>query len=475
MSGTHRTLRLRPVTIRARLLLGVLVLLTAGLVGNSVAGALTLRAYLEHRAQDGLRDAGDRVHRALAKGPQTIKQVQMSSLVAPVLGVTVIGPHGEIAARFGEGVPTAVNALTADRLDQVIVFEDRTDVPDLIARRIPTRGLTLTSPTGSIEATAVILTVRTDADRITVTDYVSRQAGSVGITLTLAYVTALLILRFGLRPLAQMADAAESIASGARQERLPTYDRHNETDRLADAVNDAFDAQRRAEENVRNFAADASHELRTPLATVSGWLDLFHQGALEEPARLERALERVDSEVGRMRLLVEELALLARLDAGRPLASEPVDLRRLAEDIVQDARIIAPGRDIRLHAPEPVHVTGDAPRLQQVLNNLIGNAIQHTPADASIDVTLTCGPDGRAVLRVTDSGPGIPPEDLPRVYDRFWRSGTSRGRTGGSGLGLSIVRSVVHAHDGNVDITSVAGSGTTVTVTLLAAAPAGTR
>ncbi|MER7485845.1 histidine kinase dimerization/phospho-acceptor domain-containing protein [Streptomyces sp. NPDC126497] len=217
----------------------------------------------------------------------------------------------------------------------------------------------------------------------------------------------------------RLADAADSIASGARQERLPTYGRHNETDRLAVAVNNAFDVQRRAEENIRNFAADASHELRTPLATVSGWLDLYHQGALDDPARLQRALERVDGEVGRMRLLVEELPLLARLDAGRPLAGDPIDLRRLATDVVQDAQVIAPGRTIRLPAPDPVHVTGDAPRLQQVLNNLIGNALQHTPADAAIDVTLPGGRDGRAVLRVADSGPGIAPQDLPRVYDRW--------------------------------------------------------
>ncbi|MFC9219259.1 sensor histidine kinase [Streptomyces hygroscopicus] len=462
--------RLRPVTIRARVLLGVLALLTAGLIGNAVVGAVTLRTYLEHRAEDGLRDAGDRVHQALAQGPQTIKQAQMSSLVAPVLGVTVIGPDGQVADQFGENVPTAVNALTADRLDQVITFEGRTDLPDLIARRIPTTGLTLTSPTSSVQASAVILTVRTDADQITVTDYISRQASSAGITLAIACVTALLILRFSLRPLAQMADAAGSIASGARQERLPTYGGHNETDRLAIAVNNAFDAQSRAEENIRNFAADASHELRTPLATVSGWLDLYHQGALEDPDRLQRALERVDGEVGRMRLLVEELALLARLDAGRPLASDPVDLRRLAADVVQDAQVIAPGRAVRLHAPEAVHVTGDAPRLQQVLNNLIGNAIQHTPADASIDLTLTSDRDGRAVLRVADAGPGIVPEELPRVYDRFWRAGTSRRTGGGSGLGLSIVRAVVHAHHGSVDITSAPGSGTTVTVTLPARA-----
>ncbi|MFF5158522.1 MMPL family transporter [Streptomyces sp. NPDC000348] len=145
-----------------------------------------------------------------------------------------------------------------------------------------------------------------------------------------------------------------------------------------------------------------------------------------------------------------------------PRDAETTELVTELED-----RLAPLARAIRLHAPDPVHVTGDAPRLQQVLNNLIGNALQHTPADAAIDVTLTGGRDGRAVLRVADSGPGIAPEELSRVYDRFWRAGTSRGRAGGgSGLGLSIVRAVVHAHHGSVDIASEPNSGTTVTVTL---------
>ncbi|MEV6171748.1 HAMP domain-containing sensor histidine kinase [Streptomyces sp. NPDC051954] len=244
------------------------------------------------------------------------------------------------------------------------------------------------------------------------------------------------------------------MASGAREERLPTYGDQSETDRLATvinaAVNAAFDAQARAEDTIRAFAADASHELRMPLATISGWLDLYHQGGLTTPAELDRALERVDGEVGRMRLLVEELSLLARLDAGRPLEAQPVDLRRLATDVVEDAGVVAPDRTIHLHADAPVHVRGDAPRLQQVLNNLVGNAIQHTPAGTPIDVSLDSS-GGEAVIRVADQGRGIAQQDLSRVFDRFWRAEAGRGRArGGSGLGLAIVQAVVHAHHGTV-------------------------
>ncbi|AXK31836.1 sensor histidine kinase [Streptomyces armeniacus] len=456
----------RAVTIRVRILAGVLVLLAAGVIGNSVAGALTLRHYLEDRGEDALRDSGDRVHEVLARGPHTLNDGQLAALAAPVLGITVVGRDGTVVDHVGDDVPDAVNELTADRPDQVVTLTDHPSVPDLIARRIPTSGLTAGTANGEVSVSALVLTVRTDVDRMTVADFISRQAGSVGITLVLASVTALLILKFGLRPLKQMADAADAIASGAREERLPTYSRRSETDRLALAVNEAFDVQVRAEDNLRSFAADASHELRTPLATVSGWLDLYHQGGLTDPGDLDRALERVDGEVGRMRLLVEELSLLARLDAGRPLDSAPVDLRRLAADVVQDAQVIAPGRTVRLHAPRPVHVAGDGPRLQQVLNNLIGNATQHTPAGAAIDVSLEES-GGRAVIRVADDGPGIASEDLPHVFDRFWRAGTSRGNArGGSGLGLAIVQAVVHAHHGTVDITSPPGDGTTVTVVL---------
>ncbi|GAX57597.1 sensor histidine kinase [Streptomyces olivochromogenes] len=461
----------RLTTIRGRILIGVLLLLAAGLIGNSVASAVTLRNYLDHRAEVSLRASGDRVHQMLSAGPQTVNGTQLSALISPILGMTVIGPDGTVADQAGDGVPKAINSLTAGRLDQVVTINDDPAVPDLIALRIPTSGLTVKTSEGEVTASAVILTVRTDIDRVTVTDFISSQAAIVGITLLMAFATALLILKIGLRPLGRMANAADAIASGAREERLPTYGDRSETDRLAAAVNHAFDAQARAEDNIRAFAADASHELRTPLATISGWLDLYHQGGLTTPAELDRALERVDGEAGRMRLLVEELSLLARLDAGRPLESERVDLLRLATDVVEDAGVVAPDRSIRLHAGAPVHVQGDASRLQQVLNNLVGNAIQHTPAGTAIDVFLESS-GGEAVIRVTDQGPGIAQQDLSRVFDRFWRAEASRSRArGGSGLGLAIVQAVVHAHHGTVRITSHTRSGTTVTVTLPALPP----
>ncbi|MFC9842759.1 sensor histidine kinase [Streptomyces sp. NPDC060223] len=464
----------RLTTIRARLLIGVLALLAAGLIGNSVASALTLRSYLHNRAEVTLRDAGDRVHELLQEQPQTVDGEQLATLVAPLLGITVIDADGRVAEQVGAGVPEEMNALTADRLDQVVTVDDNPAVPDLLALRIPTAGLTITTSDRVVDASAVILTMRTDIDRVTVADFISGQATSVGITLVLAFAIALLILKIGLRPLGRMADTADDIASGARDRRLPVHGEHAEADRLAIAVNNAFDAQARAENQIRDFAADASHELRTPLATISGWLDLYNQGGLSNPADLNRALERVDGEVGRMRLLVEELSLLARLDAGRPLDSARVDLHRLASTVVQDAQVVAPDRAIDLAAPQPVYVSGDRPRLQQVLNNLVGNAIQHTPPGTAINVSVEATAS-TVRIQVTDHGPGIPAEDLSRVFDRFWRADAGRGRAqGGSGLGLAIVQAIVHAHHGTVHVASTPGTGTTVTVALPALTPAET-
>ncbi|MFE2916092.1 sensor histidine kinase [Kitasatospora indigofera] len=462
----------RLTTIRGRLLIGILALLAAGLVGNSVAGALTLRTYLHHRAEVTLRESGDRIHRLLQEQPQTVDGSQLATLLEPLLGITVVGTDGTVADQVGAGAPEDVNALTAGRLDQVVTFNDQPAVPDLIALRIPTAGLTITTAHRTVQASAVILTMRTDIDRGTVAGFISGQATVVAITLALTSAVSLLILGIGLRPLGRMADAADDIASGARDERLPVHGEHNETDRLAIAVNNAFDAQARAERQVRDFVADASHELRTPLATISGWLDLYNQDALSDPHTLAAALDRVNGEVGRMRLLVEELSLLARLDTGRPLEAQPVDLQGLAADVVQDAQVIAPDRAINLHPAHPaqtVHpalVHGDGPRLQQVLNNLIGNAVQHTPPGTAVDVTVDATVTHVRIL-VADRGPGIPPEDLTRVFDRFWRADAGRSRAhGGSGLGLAIVQAIVHAHHGTVHVTSAPGTGTTVTVAL---------
>jgi len=228
----------------------------------------------------------------------------------------------------------------------------------------------------------------------------------------------------------------------------------------------AFDAQRRAEDRLRSFVADAGHELRTPLATMHGWIDLYAQGGLRDPGQLDHAMERMAAEVGRMRLIVDELSLLARLDSGRPLDRSPVDVVALAGEVVDDARVVSPDRPIELRGEPAAVLDADGPRIQQVLRNLVGNAVQHTPPGTPVSVTVERRDDA-VLLAVSDEGEGIAPEHLPHVFERFYRADPARSRAdgGSSGLGLAIVEGIVTAHGGAVAVTSEPGTGTTVRVT----------
>ena len=222
--------------------------------------------------------------------------------------------------------------------------------------------------------------------------------------------------------------------------------------------------------------ADASHELRTPLTTASGWIELYFQGGLDDPGQRDHALDRVRIQLGRMRVLIDELALLARLDRVRDLDADPLDLTAMAAEVIDDARVMNPDRPFAFSATGPAMLLGDGPKLQQVLVNLLENAVQHTPAGTPVEVTVIPADPARpgslhAVL-VSDHGPGIARKDQPHIFERFWRGDASRHRhTGGSGLGLSIVSSIVAAHGGHSGVTSTPGRGTTVRITLPASAP----
>src|SRR5690606_33254814 len=191
------------------------------------------------------------------------------------------------------------------------------------------------------------------------------------------------------------------------------------------------------EQRLRQFLADASHELRTPLTSIQGFAELFRMGAAEDRDQLATVLRRVEDESARMRTLVEELLLLARLDQTRPLARVPVDLAVLAADACSDAAAVAPTRRIVLDAPEPVVVTGDEDHLRQAIANLVTNAVTHTPEGTGLEVTVR-HEGGAAVLVVRDHGDGFDDRALVHAFDRFWRADRARAGTG-TGLGLAIV------------------------------------
>jgi len=279
-------------------------------------------------------------------------------------------------------------------------------------------------------------------------------------------------VRVSLRPLRRVAATATRVtelplASGSVSlpERVPDADPRTEVGQVGSAFNrmlghveSALARRAASEARLRSFAADASHELRTPLAAIRGYAELARRSPDPLPPDIAHALSRVESESARMSVLVDELLLLAQLDAGRPLAGEPVDLTRLAIDVTGDAHAAAPEHRWQLDLPdEPVTVRGDEHRLHQVLANLLSNAARHTPAGTQVTVAVSAG-SGIATVSVTDNGPGIPPELQPTIFERFVRGDASRSRTAGSsGLGLAIVQAVTAAHGGHVDMTSRPG------------------
>jgi two-component system OmpR family sensor kinase len=281
------------------------------------------------------------------------------------------------------------------------------------------------------------------------------------------------VLRLGIRPIKRMTDAASSIAGGDLSHRVPESASSTEAGQLGVALNqmlgrieDAFDVRAQSEDRLRQFVADASHELRTPVTTIRGYAELFRSGGLGEPRELEEAMRRTEQEAIRMGRLVDDMLTLAKLDQDRPLETRSVDLAVLMSDAARDAAAVAPGRSIRTDIEGPVVVTGDEDRLRQVLANVVGNALVHTPLGSAIELHLRR--DGAcAVVDVVDHGPGMPPEIVARVTERFFRADPSRTRhRGGSGLGLSIADAAIDAHGGDIRVQSIAGVGTTVRITL---------
>ncbi|MGY1732195.1 sensor histidine kinase [Geodermatophilus sp. SYSU D01045] len=316
----------------------------------------------------------------------------------------------------------------------------------------------------------------------------------VGLVVLVALgVTGYWLVRSSLRPLAEVERTAQAIAAGDLSQRVAPGDSRTEVGRLSQALNgmlarieSAFRAQkaseeqaRASEERMRRFVADASHELRTPLTSIRGFAELYRQGAVTSPEETARLMQRIESEGGRMGVLVEDLLQLARLDQQRPLSIAPVDLAEVAGDAVQDARVLQPDRPISLHLDDsltevPV-VLGDEARLRQVVGNLVTNALVHTPETAQVTVSIgedTSDGGDRVVLRVADEGPGMAPQDAARVFERFYRADASRSRVaGGTGLGLSIVAALVAAHGGDVSLDTAPGRGAAFTVRLPRSGP----
>jgi two-component system OmpR family sensor kinase len=480
--------RPRRWSTRSRLIVTLAITLTVILTITTTVSILYMRSYVRDRIDDRLLGTSQRIRASLVGlGGVQLDATTVENMARPEGAAVVFERAGDpvliantrqetaaalIEAGQDDGRPHQVPdrpAMTVIRLDvtgsglSVIGPGQQVLVPD---------GLVIAFDTGPSLATVQRLIL-------------VAAAGVLAAIIALLAATVIIVSR-SLRPLKAMSERAHAFAEGDRSVRLPVPDADPDMHRLALAVNEAFDAQQTAEARLRSFVADASHELRTPLTTATGWIELYLQGGLADEARRDHAMERAMTQLGRMRVLIDELALLARLDRARPLDLDPIDLTALAAEVLEDARVINPDRQFSLHAAGPATLLGDGPRLQQVLQNLVGNAVQHTPAGTPVEVTVRpARPDrsgstaaggggasagaGGAVhtVLVTDHGPGIPAADQEHVFTRFWRGDASRTRhTGGAGLGLAIVSSIVTAHGGTSEVISQVGQGTTIRVRL---------
>jgi two-component system OmpR family sensor kinase len=291
--------------------------------------------------------------------------------------------------------------------------------------------------------------------------------------LTLLVSGSWFILRQGLRPIEDMAGTARSINAGDLSQRVEAG--KGEVGQLGLALNSmleeiekAFMAREETERRLRQFLSDASHELRTPLTSIQGFAELFRLGQSSEHVDQAVIMRRIEEESARMKTLVEDLLLLARLDETRTVDRSEVDLAVLAADACTDAVATDRGRRVSLDAPVPVLVAGNPDHLRQAIANLVSNALHHTPSGTAIE--LSAHPvDGRAVLTVRDHGPGLDPDALSHVFERFWQADAARVGSG-AGLGLSIVDSIAREHGGRARATNAPDGGAVFSLELPMAA-----
>ncbi|AQA02837.1 two-component sensor histidine kinase [Mycobacterium sp. MS1601] len=473
-------------SLRRRLLLGQILLLVLVCVGIGAATELALYQYLMHQLDRQLVDATGRS--AMMSGlppPPPIPGSSVGPRPRPGPGPDFLDapgqPVGMVAAVFGQGGEVKAGVLTT--------FGQRAELSDAAQAQLsgvaPHRRA-VTIDLDGLGSYRTVATYNRFGEVIAVALPMNDVNGTmlrvllvfavvtvlaVGVAITLGVV----IIRRALAPLDRVADTAQKVANlpldrgeVALPVRVTEQDANPNTEvgqmgsalnRMLDHISAALSTRQASETRVRQFVADASHELRTPLTAIRGYSELAQRRRDEVPDEVAHAMGRVASEAERMTHLVEDLLLLARLDSGRPLEREQVDLSQLAVDAVSDAHIAGPDHQWNLDLPdEPVMVTGDAARLQQVLTNLLANARTHTGPGTTVTLSLTADPDG-AVLSVADDGPGIPTDLQSEVFERFARGDSSRSRKGGStGLGLAIVAAVVKAHGGHIELSSRPGS-----------------
>ena len=287
--------------------------------------------------------------------------------------------------------------------------------------------------------------------------------GSVAVVLLIG-LGVFVVVRRGLRPIEAMARQADRITGGDLTERVATHDPRTEVGRLGAALNGMLARIDASQQQMRRFFGDASHELRTPLASLRANAQLYQQGALQDAGEVDEVMDRIVLETRRMGRLVDDMLRLARLGQHPDQFREPVDVTALITGCAERARIADPARTWQVRVAQGLTVTGDQELLRRAVDNLTMNVLVHTPADTAGTITASGGGDG-VTIEVSDDGPGVPPDQLPHIFERFYRAGTRSGGSG-SGLGLAIAAEVASAHGGTAQAAPVNPRGLRVTLTL---------
>jgi two-component system OmpR family sensor kinase len=453
------------MSLRTRLVLGVIVLAAIGLVVADVATYSSLRSFLFGRVDSTLNQVHPGVENAVFghagdRGPEDatvpndcveIRTVSGGIFRAwncgrPFPGAKSASPPNvpsaiSLPARANTGEGDHVRFLDADSVDGSTDYRVRASIEGEHPGYVLLIAAPLTSENNTLHRLLLIELLVT--------------AAVLGALAALS----LWIVRLGLRPLREIEATASAITAGDLSHRVDIDDERTEVGRVGLAINDMLGRIEASDSRLRRFVADASHELRTPLAAVRAYAELFSRGAASRPEDLARSMSGITREAERMSVLVEDLLLLARLDEGRPLERDRVQLDVLVHEAVDAARALDPERPLELDA-KPVVVLGDRDRLRQIVDNLLSNIRSHTASGSAARVVVAREGE-RAVIEVSDTGPGLTPDELDRIFERFYRADASRSRaSGGVGLGLSIVAAVARAHGGTVSARSDAGGAT---------------
>jgi two-component system OmpR family sensor kinase len=463
------------LSLRGRLLVGVISLVVVGLLVSDVVTYITLQSSLIARIDEQLK-ARSTVDTAVSvidnqctrRGPGSANDFPAGTIAE------LLDKDGSIVISCGfqlggttSGAPVLPKSMPSAGLD------------------IPAAPLTVEGtggvshyrmtywPENSFAGQYVVFAIPLTSVQSTLATLLVNET-LIGLSVVVATaLLALLIIQFGLRPLQKMGGVAADIAAGDLTRRVEPATAKTEIGRLGLALNGmlsqieaAFAERTQSNQRLRRFIADASHELRTPLTSIRGYSEMLRRGAAESPADADLARRRIEEESVRMSVLVDDMLLIARLDQGRPLERNPVDLQAIASDAAADARAVAPQREITLSTNGPVVVEGDDTRLRQVLGNLVRNALVHTPQQTPIEIGVS-RVDGVGRISVVDHGPGLSSDEMVRIFEPFFRADPSRSRdSGGAGLGLSIVNAVVSAHGGEVHVKKTSGGGATFEVEL---------